>query len=92
MDMGAGDTLFGDHEQLIKKVPELLQHTERAIQKGLPPMFVAAIFHGYFIYLQATDVWSAFCPTKYFFRQDFPSSSSHANPRRVHPCPKNLPQ
>ena len=51
MDMGAGDTLFGDHEQLIKKVPDLLQHTERAIEKGLPPMFVAAIFHGHFIYL-----------------------------------------
>lgn len=51
MDMGAGDTLFGDHEQLIKKVPDLLQHTERAIEIGLPPMFVAAIFHGHFIYL-----------------------------------------
>ena len=51
MDMGAGDTLFGDHEQLIKRVPDLLQHTEQAIQKGLPPMFVAAIFHGHFIYL-----------------------------------------
>lgn len=51
MDMGAGDTLFGDHEQLIKRVPDLLAHTERAIQKGLPPMFTAAVFHGHFIYL-----------------------------------------
>lgn len=23
-------TLFGDHKQLIKKVPDILQHTERA--------------------------------------------------------------
>ena len=29
MDMGAGDTLFGDHEQLIKRVPDLLAHTEQ---------------------------------------------------------------
>ena len=86
MDMGAGDTLFGDHEQLIKKVPDLLQHTERTIEKGLPPMFVAAIFTGtsYIFILSetATDVWPAFCPTKSFFRQDTPSSSLHANPRR----------
>ena len=51
MDMGAGDTLFSNHEQLIKRVPDLLEHTNRAIQKGLPPMFIAATFHGHFIYL-----------------------------------------
>ena len=30
-DMAAGDTVFGDHEQLVAKVPQLLASTERAI-------------------------------------------------------------
>ena len=51
MDMAAGDTLFGDHERLVSRVPDLLRRTEEAEAKGLPPMFVAATFHGYFIYL-----------------------------------------
>ncbi|MBR6032729.1 MAG: Fic family protein [Bacteroidaceae bacterium] len=51
MDMAAGDTLFGDHEELIAKVPLLLEKTEQAMQGNLPRMFVAATFHGYFIYL-----------------------------------------
>ena len=51
MDMAAGDTLFGDHERLISRVPDLLHHTEEAQRSGLPTMFVAAMFHGYFIYL-----------------------------------------
>ena len=51
MDMAAGDTLFGDHERLIARVPDLLLHTEKAVADGLPPVFVAAMFHGYFIYL-----------------------------------------
>ncbi len=51
MDMAAGDTLFGDHTTLVQRVPDLLQHTEEALSRNLPPMFVAAMFHGYFIYL-----------------------------------------
>ena len=51
MDMAAGDTLFGDHEELIRKVPALLEKTEQALKGDLPRMFVAATFHGYFIYL-----------------------------------------
>ena len=30
-DMAAGDTVFGDHEELIARVPKLLESTERAI-------------------------------------------------------------
>ena len=30
-DMAAGDTLFGDHEQLIARVPQLLQSTQSAL-------------------------------------------------------------
>lgn len=51
MDMAAGDTLFGDHEELIAKVPLLLEKTEETLQGELPRMFIAATFHGYFIYL-----------------------------------------
>lgn len=51
MDMAAGDTLFGDHEKLIAKVPLLLRKTEEALQSDLPRMFIAATLHGYFIYL-----------------------------------------
>ncbi len=50
-DMAAGDTLFGDHEQLIARVPSLLRSTEEALAKGVHPMVVAARFHGFFEYL-----------------------------------------
>ena len=51
-DMGAGDTIFGDHQVLIERVPKLLQQTNEVIDsKKYPPMFIAATFHGYFIYL-----------------------------------------
>ncbi|MBR1687155.1 MAG: Fic family protein [Prevotella sp.] len=50
-DMAAGDTVFGDHEQLIARVPQLLQSTERALADGQHPLVVAAKFHGYFEYL-----------------------------------------
>lgn len=50
-DMGAGDTIFGDHEVLVAQVPRLLQATEKAIQDHLPPMEVAARFHGFFEHL-----------------------------------------
>lgn len=50
-DMAAGDTVFGNHEELVKRVPALLQSTEKALQQGIHPMIVAARFHGFFEYL-----------------------------------------
>lgn len=34
-DMAAGDTVFGDHEELIARVPRLLESTEKAIHSAL---------------------------------------------------------
>lgn len=50
-DMAAGDTLFGDHEQLIARVPQLMEATVRAMNSTTHPMVVAARFHGYYEYL-----------------------------------------
>lgn len=51
-DMAAGDTVFGDHEQLIAKVPKLLESTEKAIASAaVYPMILAARFHGFYEYL-----------------------------------------
>ena len=50
-DMAAGDTVFGDHETLIARVPSLMASTQRAIADGQHPMIVAAKFHGYYEYL-----------------------------------------
>lgn len=51
-DMAAGDTVFGDHEQLIAKVPKLLESTEKAIASAaVHPMMLAARFHGFYEYL-----------------------------------------
>ena len=50
-DMAAGDTMFGDHETLIARVPKLMESTQRAINDGQHPMIVAAKFHGYYEYL-----------------------------------------
>lgn len=51
-DMAAGDTVFGDHEQLIAKVPKLLESTEKAIASAaVHPMILAARFHGFNEYL-----------------------------------------
>ena len=33
-DMAAGDTVFGDHETLIARVPQLMSSTQRAIDNG----------------------------------------------------------
>ena len=41
-DMAAGDTVFGDHETLIARVPSLMMSTEKAIGDGLHPLIVAA--------------------------------------------------
>ena len=50
-DMAAGDTVFGDHETLIARVPNLMSSTQRALDEGQHPMIVAAKWHGYYEYL-----------------------------------------
>ena len=50
-DMAAGDTVFGDHETLIARVPQLMSSTQRAIDNGQHPMIVAPKWHGYYEYL-----------------------------------------
>ena len=50
-DMAAGDTVFGDHEALIARVPNLMASTQKAINDGLHPLIVAAKWHGYYEYL-----------------------------------------
>ena len=50
-DMAAGDTVFGDYEKLIARVPSLMMSTEKAIGDGLHPLIVAAKWHGYYEYL-----------------------------------------
>lgn len=50
-DMAAGDTMFGDHETLIARVPKLMEATQKALDEGQHPLVVAAKWHGYFEYL-----------------------------------------
>lgn len=50
-DMAAGDTVFGDHRELVACVPALLASTEEALSRRLHPLVVAARFHGFFEYL-----------------------------------------
>ena len=50
-DMAAGDTVFGDHETLIARVPQLMASTQKAIDDGQHPLLVAAKWHGYYEYL-----------------------------------------
>jgi Fic family protein len=51
-DMAAGDTVFGDHTQLIPQVPKLLDSTRKEIEKGnIHPVILSARFHCYFEYL-----------------------------------------
>ena len=51
-DMAAGDTVFGDHEELIARVPTLLESTEKAILSAAAhPMILSARFHGFYEYL-----------------------------------------
>ncbi len=48
-DMAAGDTVFGDHEELIARVPKLLESTEKTIVSAAAhPMILAARFHGFY--------------------------------------------
>lgn len=51
-DMAAGDTVFGDHETLVARVPNLMAATFRAIESQKEhPMIISARFHGYYEYL-----------------------------------------
>lgn len=51
-DMAAGDTIFGDHEQLIARVPDLLSATQQAMDKAeTHPVCIAARFHCFFEFL-----------------------------------------
>lgn len=54
-DMAAGDTVFGDHKELVARVPKLLESTERAITatgaSAPHPIIIAARFHGFNEYL-----------------------------------------
>jgi Fic family protein len=50
-DMAAGDTVFGNHEELIARVPKLMLSTQKAIDDGQHPLIVAAKWHGYYEYL-----------------------------------------
>ncbi len=51
-DMCAGETTFGNHEDLIAKVPQLMESTQHAIDSGnIHPMILAAKFHGFYEYL-----------------------------------------
>ena len=50
-DMAAGDTVFGDHEALIVRVPNLMASTQKALNESQHPLVVAAKWHGYFEYL-----------------------------------------
>ena len=51
-DMCAGETIFGDHEVLIGRVPALLEATQKAIDEATQhPIVIAARFHGFYEYL-----------------------------------------
>ena len=50
-DMAAGDTVFGDHNKLIARVPDLMESTANAMNKDIHPVIVSARFHGFFEYL-----------------------------------------
>ncbi len=51
-DMAAGDTVFGDHVELVARVPRLLESTEKAVAAGnVHPVVLAARFHGFYEYL-----------------------------------------
>lgn len=52
VDMAAGDTVFGDHEEQIARVPKLLEATQAAMDKGeTHPVCIAARFHCFFEHL-----------------------------------------
>ena len=50
--MAAGDTVFGQHELLIAKIPDLLTSTQKQIDAAtIHPVIIAARFHGFYEYL-----------------------------------------
>lgn len=50
--MAAGDTVFGDYETSIARMPSLINLTQEAIEKAeLHPLDISARFHQFFIYL-----------------------------------------
>ncbi|MGV4459933.1 Fic family protein [Ornithobacterium rhinotracheale] len=52
LDMMAGDTMFGDHQKNISRVPVLLEQVEKAMDNNTwHPVEISAIFHKHFIYL-----------------------------------------
>lgn len=52
VDMAAGDTIFGPHEELIAQMPRLMAQTAKAIsERKLHPLMLSARFHGYYEYL-----------------------------------------
>lgn len=51
-DMGAGDTIFGDHEKNIALMPKLIEATQKAIESvPVHPIEISAQFHRHFIFL-----------------------------------------
>ena len=51
-DMAAGDTVFGQHELLIARTPDLLASTQKQIDTAtIHPVIIAARFHGFYEYL-----------------------------------------
>ena len=50
-DMAAGDTVFGDHEELIARIPKLMKSTREALAGDIHPLVAAAKWHGYYEYL-----------------------------------------
>lgn len=51
-DMGAGDTIFGDHEVNTSRMPKLIEATQKAIEQlAIHPIEIAAQFHKHFIFL-----------------------------------------
>ena len=66
-DMAAGDTMFGDHETLIARVPQLMASTQKAIDDGQHPLVVAAKWHGYYEYVVAAK-WHGYYEYLHPFR------------------------
>lgn len=51
-DMAAGDTIFGDHTELIARIPKLIEATQQAMDKSeTHPVVISARFHCFFEYL-----------------------------------------
>lgn len=50
--MSAGETLFGDYEKNIARVPKLLEQTNAGLNSNkMHPVYMSAVFHKHFIYL-----------------------------------------